>query len=254
MRRGPGLAAFQSTSPSTVEAYSSLSNEINKNSMEAVQAQLTTFRDHLQDFSVRHRARIEQDADLGRDFTKMCAILGVDPLVGSKKSSFWAEDRSWTYELAVQIITIFTATAHLNGGIMKMSELIKQLIDSRQTSTSAAAISRPDVVKAINALSKLGTGYRISKLSKESDSSEEEFVLSTPHELDQDQLALLSLAMKRTSQVLTVDEVMVHLDWTRQRADSALNKASNRDGMAWIDDGPAADYNDIPERRWWFHL
>jgi ESCRT-II complex subunit VPS22 len=229
MHRRGGLAALE-RQQATQRGYATLSNEINKAQIDALQAQLTQFRSALQHFATAHRDDIRTDARLRRQFAQMCAQLGVDPLAGPRRGGWWAEllgAGDWSYELGVQIVDVCVSTRARNGGIMPLSELVIMLRKLRNVGSES--LSDDDVVGAIAALKVLGAGYEVVTVGGT------KMVRSVVKELDSDQATILEIAQKEGGRVVEA-MLMERKGWTRDRAKNALENMLIRDGLCWVDD------------------
>lgn len=98
--------------------------------------QLTTFKQNLEQFAIRHKKEIQRDPAFRAKFHVMCASIGVDPLTSRK--GVWADllgVGDFYYELAVRIIKVCVETRPMNGGIISLRELLLELQKQRMTYT-----------------------------------------------------------------------------------------------------------------------
>lgn len=227
---GAGLAAFDRQEASR-RGFAELSTELSRAQVDSLHNQLDQFRTALQRFATQHRESIRSDPRFRREFERMCAAIGVDPLAGPRRGGWWAEllgTADWTYELGVQVVDICVSTRERNGGLVDMNELIRLL--SRLRGVGGGQITEEDVVRAIKTLKPLGAGYEVIDVG-----GGRKVVRSVPKELDADQAAVLAIAHDEGGRV--VEDFLVRRNgWTRERAHTALENMYLRDGLCWVDD------------------
>jgi ESCRT-II complex subunit VPS22 len=228
-RTGGGLAALERARDSQ-RSYASLSSELERTQIAALQTQLASFRSALQAFADAHRKDIRDDPRLRRAFAQMCAQIGVDPLAGPRRGGWWAEllgTGDWAHELAVQVVDVCVSTRARNGGLIALPELARILRALRRV--SLAELPEDDVVDAIKALKVLGAGYEII------DAGGTRMVRSVVRELDADQAVVLGFAQDVGGRV-TEHALVAQTGWTRDRARAALENMLVRDALCWLDD------------------
>jgi len=232
MHRRTGLSALSKHSISQ-SSYDKLSSDISSRQLEDFHLQLTQFRSALSHFAQKHRKTIASDPTFRAQFAQMCANIGVDPLAGPRKGGWWAEALGflgdWTFELAVQIVDVCVSTRELNGGVIEMGELVRLLRKLRGLE-GESKIGEEDVIRSIRVLEPLGTGYKVIELGD----TKRKAVRSVPRELDSDQGAIIVLAGQEGG-VVTERSLMRRYGWTEGRAKAALENASRRDGICWVD-------------------
>jgi ESCRT-II complex subunit VPS22 len=232
MRRGAGISALSRHTTSTAH-YASLSNTISSQQLTDLSSQLDSFRTALLAFSKAHSGDIKKDPALRHQFQKMCAAIGVDPLVGSGgkgRAGFWGDMlgmSDWTYELAVQLVDICVSTRDRNGGMIELSDLLRRLHQLRHE--PEGTISPEDVSRAIKLLKPLGAGYELLPLPSQT------YIRSVPSELSTDQASLLAYAGEHSGR-LNERNVIHDLGWGEVRTRSAFDTMCKRDGLAWIDE------------------
>lgn len=235
MRKGAGISGL-SRHTATSSSYATLSSSISATQLTSLEASLASFREALLTFSRQHRADIRADPAFRHQFTRMCAVLGVDPLSGpttaSSKASggFWSGLGlgEWSYELCVQVVDVCVSTRAGNGGMIEMKDLIRRVGKMRGYDTGAGEISKEDVNRAIGLLKPLA-GYTVVPIGGI------EFVRSVPRELDTDQSTLLVIAAT-TGGRLTETWIKREVGWTDVRARQALEDSVMREGLGWVDD------------------
>lgn len=230
MHRRAGIAGLERKNLSR-EAFSTLSNKLSQQQIDAMHTQVDHFRTALQRFAREHRADILRDPALRGAFVQMCASIGVDPLQGARAGSgkWWTELvglSEWQNELGVQVCDVCIGTRDRNGGLIEMRELVRVLCRMRGVQSG---VSEDDVVRAIRSLRPLGAGYEVVAVG------DTKFVRSVPRELDVDQTQLLALAKQNGGQ-LVEDGVVSTTGWTHERARAGLENMLVRDGMCWIDE------------------
>jgi len=230
-RGGAGIAAFDRHTQST-QSYSELSSSLTATQIASLQSQLATFRASLSRFSSSHRSDIRRDPEFRRAFQKMCAAIGVDPLAGPRKGSWWAELLGlgdWQYELGVQIVGICVSTRERNGGIIEMRELLRLITKLRGLSGIDGAITEEDIARSIKIMETLGAGYEIFQVGNK------KMVRSVVKELDVDQALVLEIAQDTRGRV-DEKEVCSKTGWPVERVRVALDNMVFRDGLCWVDE------------------
>ena len=254
MRKGAGISGL-SRHTATTSSYATLSSSISASQVTSLESSLASFREALLTFSRQHRDDIRADPAFRHQFTKMCSVLGVDPLSGptngksSGAAGFWGGLGlgEWSYELCVQVVDVCVSTRAGNGGMIEMRDLIRRvgkmrgLPDVDSSSSTAAGtsvqkgrsrntgeITKEDVTRAISLLSPLA-GYSVIPIGGI------EFVRSVPRELDTDQSALLVVAAT-TGGKLTESRIKRELGWGDVRARQAMEDSVMREGLGWVDE------------------
>jgi ESCRT-II complex subunit VPS22 len=242
MRKGAGISGLSRHTAAT-SSYATLSTSISASQVTSLETSLASFREALLTFSRQHRDDIRADPAFRHQFTKMCSVLGVDPLSGptsGRGGGFWGGLGlgEWSYELCVQVVDVCVSTRAGNGGMIEMNDLIRRVGKMRGLSTGPSTttvgkgkgeiISREDVIQAIGLLKPLA-GYSVVPVGGI------DFVRSVPRELDTDQSALLVIAAK-TGGRLTESHIRKELGWNDVRARQALEDSVMREGLGWVDE------------------
>lgn len=233
MRRGAGLAALDRHKAS-LQSYASLSSDLSRENLAALESQLTQFRKALTHFATMHRQDILRDPAFRADFQQMCAAIGVDPLAGPRKGGWWAElvgIGDWTYELGVQIVDVCVGTRERNGGMIEMGELVRLLNKLRGIGEAGGegGITEEDVLRSIRTLEPLGTGYEVVEIGRR------KLVRSVVKELDADQAKILEIAAASGGRVWG-ELIAETTGWTLERSRTALENMLMRDGLCWVDE------------------
>lgn len=218
-RRGVGVARSGAK-------YSKKAEEIKATSLQSAVETVEKLQIKLTEFAKEHRSQIQDDPAFRSQFLKMCAPLGVDPLVSQK--GFWAKTLGvgigdFYYELSVKVAEICFATRNRNGGIIAVTEVLDTL------NRKKATYNVGDIQIAVKKLGTLGGGFRIIEVGKSL-----EMIVSVPTELDQDHMSIMSLAQEGQGCV-TIDDIMQQLKWPEDRAERAITLMM-KEGMAWKDD------------------
>ena len=140
-RKGVGLAAFD-RSRITSAQYASHGSTLRTANAQALETQLAVFRSLLQQFAQTHAKDIRSNPSFRAQFARMCAAIGVDPLLASSNSdsssgqSIWAQllGRSvndFYFELAVRVVEVCGATRGENGGLIELRKVRERLEHGR---------------------------------------------------------------------------------------------------------------------------
>ncbi|VDC07414.1 unnamed protein product [Peniophora sp. CBMAI 1063] len=236
-RGGVGLAGLDRQKQNQ-RSYAALGSQLSRAQLDSFQSDLHKFRTALTAFARDHRDAIRGDPAFRRQFTQMCAQLGVDPLAGPRKGGWWEDALGlgdWQAELAVQIVDVCVSTRERNGGLIALDELVRLL--SRMRGVDGGAVTEDDVGRALKALRPLGTGYELVDFG-----DGRKMVRSVAKVLDADQMSVLATAQAHGGRV---DEHMLveQRGWTQERAKAVLHLMLLKDGTCWIDDqdGPSGD-------------
>nr|CAG4641878.1 EOG090X09XM [Eurycercus lamellatus] len=231
MRKRPGIGAIQKQRVEQ-ERFRDKGSELQESSFEQMFNQMENFRTNLEKFASKHRNEIKKDPNFRRQFQEMCASIGVDPLASSK--GFWSEMLGvgdFYYEIAIQVIEVCLATSHRNGGLITLSELRSRLVKARGKAQHHQEISNDDILRAINKLKVLGSGFTTVPLRGSKDMSEL-LIRSVPGELSADHTSVLKAAENQS--FTTVKILTSTLNWDEVRCTQTLNELV-RDGVAWVD-------------------
>ena len=125
-----------------------------------VATMLDNFKTTLQEFAVKHRDRINEDAEFRHQFHTMCASIGVDPLASNK--GFWADllgVGNFYYDLGIVVIQICVQTRASNGGLIYLDDLLQKITHS--SIKTRRNVSLEDIRRAVDKLKVMGGGYQI---------------------------------------------------------------------------------------------
>ncbi|KAI4497626.1 hypothetical protein M0802_007166 [Mischocyttarus mexicanus] len=228
MRRKAGIGAIHKQKLEQ-EKYKDKGTEIQENQLEQMTKQMDTFRVNLEEFATKHKNEIKKNAQFRRQFTEMCASIGVDPLASGK--GFWSVlgIGDFYYELAVQIVEVCMAMNYKNGGLISLDELRTRLIQARGRRKEHQEITNEDLLAASKKLKIFGNGFTIIPIGRG-----KYLVQSVPGELSMDHTAVLQQASLSGNAHVSRSMLENELKWERERAQKALDHMV-KEGLAWFD-------------------
>ena len=253
-RKGVGLAAFD-RSRITSAQYASHGSTLRSTNAQALETQLAVFRSLLQQFAQTHAKDIRSNPTFRAQFARMCAAIGIDPLLASNNStsrrgeggsgggnSIWAQLLGRTvndfyFELAVRVVEVCGETRGENGGLIEVRKVRERLeADQRERigvgleggggGQKGMEITEDDVLRAVATLKPLGSAYSVIKVGSKP------YIRSVPKELNTDQSAVLEAA--QLLGYVSVSMLIVNLKWARARVVTALEDLEG-EGMLWVD-------------------
>jgi len=231
-------------------AYTKKADELRATSLASAMETVEKLEVKLAAFAKHHKSSIQNDPAFRAKFLEMCAPLGIDLLARSTEG-FWGSMGlgigEFYYELSVKVAEVCLASRSRNGGIIKVSE-VKSILTARGTkfqfsdSNNNSSYSEKDIVKSVENLVKLGSGFRTVKVGRVV------MIVSVPEELDDDHMLVMNLAEDnshgRRYGVVTVTDLTHSLGWDRDRSKRALDLLLSK-GMIWLD-------VDKGIKRYWF--
>lgn len=228
MRRKAGIGAIHKQKLEQ-EKYRDKGTEIQENQFEQMTKQMETFRINLEEFATKHKTEIKKNAQFRRQFTEMCASIGVDPLASGK--GFWSVlgIGDFYYELAVQIVEVCLATNEKNGGLISLDELRERLIQARGRRKEHQEITNDDLLAAAKKLKIFGNGFSVVPIGRG-----KYLVQSVPGELSMDHTAVLQQVSLSGNAFISKSVLQKELKWEDGRAVKALNHMV-KEGLAWLD-------------------
>lgn len=229
MRRKAGIGAIHKQKLEQ-EKYKDKGTEIQENQLEQMTKQMETFRVNLEEFATKHKNEIKKNAQFRRQFTEMCASIGVDPLASGK--GFWSVlgIGDFYYELAVQIVEVCMATNYKNGGLISLDELRTRLVQARGRRKEHQDITNEDLLAASKKLKVFGNGFTVVPIGRG-----KYLVQSIPGELSMDHTAVLQQASLSGNAHVSRSMLEEELRWERERAQKALDHMV-KEGLAWLDE------------------
>lgn len=228
MRRRPGIHGIQQAAAAR-EQQRTMGAELQEHKIERMRAQVTRFKESLESFALAHRDDIRRDPEFRQRFHAMCAHIGVDPLVSNKTT--WAQKLGlgdFYYGLAVTILDVCKTRRAIDGGLTALG-IVFRLVSQRR-GTRADPITEEDIIRAIEKLSVLGSGFGIVEIRGR------KYVRSVPAELSNDGNDLIDLA-HRLGGFFRHDQAVRQLKWPPERVSDGI-AALARDGLLLVDDPP----------------
>lgn len=126
-------------------------------------AQLAVFHSALVNFAAEHADSIKKNHDFREKFTKMCLLIGVDPLeLLLFADSTTKKSDDFYMGLAVRAVEICQETRDINGGLISVKELHSRL---QEAVTVPLQVSEDDVARSLGFLSNLGKDYETLRIS-----------------------------------------------------------------------------------------
>lgn len=229
MRRKAGVGAIHKQKLEQ-EKYKDKGTEIQESQFEQMSRQMETFRTNLEDFASKHKSEIKKNAQFRRQFTEMCASIGVDPLASGK--GFWSVlgIGEFYYELAVQIVEVCLASNYKTGGLISLDELRQRLIRARGKRKEHQEITNEDLLASAKKLRIFGNGFGLVPIGQG-----KHLVRSIPGELSMDHTAVLQQAGLSGEARVSASLLEEKLHWERDRAQKSLEYMVKM-GLAWLDD------------------
>jgi ESCRT-II complex subunit VPS22 len=145
------------------------------------------------------------------------AFLGLNWVA---RKSIWTDLGFGNFynKLAIQLLTICNRSKAENGGLMRISEMIKIYHQ-----TQDQKITKSDVLRAIGTLKELGTGCEIV---------DKDYISIVPVALNLDSITLLNVAEKKGKVSLRI--MKQEQGWEEARFDKIIKKMA-QEGLAWVD-------------------
>ena len=82
----------------------------------------SSLKENMQMYSAQYKSEIRNNKEKRAKFIAICNKLDIDPIVSKK--SMWGMLGDFYNQISVQILRICEKTKDLNGGLMKISDLI----------------------------------------------------------------------------------------------------------------------------------
>lgn len=139
------------------DAYLRFGQNLTKQHLESLQAQLSVFQQALINFAKDHSAQIKQKPEFQRQFSAMCRQVGVDPM-----ELLLLEPRSLHDALSVRIVEVCQETQAMNGGLILLREVHSRIKDGLSVPVE---IKEADVEKSAAILALMGSGYNLETIS-----------------------------------------------------------------------------------------
>jgi ESCRT-II complex subunit VPS22 len=174
---------------------------------------LKSFKDRLIDFSRSHQKEILQKPEFRFQFHEMCKQVGIDPISSSKNVFSDFGVGRFYYELSIQVVDICYSTRSQNGGIIQITEL-KRLLELMRHNKDVITIN--DIMKAIEKLKILNSGYSVYKVGKQI------LVQSVPTAFNEDNKLLMALAQDLNGH-FGKNDIIRKYNWDEDRIKTALD-------------------------------
>lgn len=208
-------------------AYSRVGKSLVQKHQQHLDTQLEVLRQALVNFASEHASDIAASPEFTAKFTQMCVLAGLDPLklmLLRRLSSSSQEPLA----VAVRVMEFCQQTIHINGGLIAVSDLATQLLDA----DIGLTVTEAEVVKAVDALQKLGPGYSLITINSQrwlKYSSATDDMLSDQHKL----LELCQFMGGYVTYRLLRDNYGWDGERCRRVVDEMILQA-----LLWIDNGP----------------
>lgn len=175
-------------------------------------------KENLSKYSEKYGEEIKHNKEKRSKFIQICNRIGIDPIVSKK--SMWGRFSDFYNQLSVQVLRICEKQREYNGGLMRVDDLIRIF----NTSYPTNQITREDVFKSVETLSKLGTGCKVVNGS---------YISTVPFELSQDQMMLIRLAEQSGYVSMTIAQDQ---GWSGERFNICIVGDLNKEttGPRWL--------------------
>ncbi|KAK1835133.1 ell complex subunit [Podospora conica] len=236
-RKPPGLASL-TRHRLTAAQFSSHGSALRSTNAQALETQLAVFRSLLQQFAQTHAKDIRSNPSFRAQFARMCAAIGVDPLLASSSGkdggggSIWSQLLGGTvndfyFELAVRVVEVCGRTRGENGGLIEVRKVREGLVAAAARKGGVGGeVTEDDILRAVATLKPLGSAYSVIRVGSKP------YIRSVPKELNTDQSAVLEAV--QVLGYVSVSMLMVNLRWARARAQTAVEDLLG-EGMLWVD-------------------
>ncbi|CRL08622.1 CLUMA_CG021339, isoform A [Clunio marinus] len=229
MRRRAGVGAIHKQKLEA-ERYKDKGTEIQENQFEQMTKQMEFLKTNLEEFADKHKNEIRKNATFRRQFTEMCAAIGVDPLASGKGVWSVLGMGDFYFELSIQIVEICLALGESTGGMLEISELKERLSRSRRQKSKQQEITIEDILLASKKLKIFGNSFQVHPLGKN------RFIIqSIPGELSLQETKALTVAANQETGSITKSLLMKELGWNELRTQQATEKLIS-EGLVWIDE------------------
>lgn len=229
MRRRAGVGAIHKQKLEA-EKYKDKGSEIQDNQFEQMTKQMEFLKENLEQFAEKHKSEIKKNPTFRRQFTEMCAAIGVDPLSSGKGVWSVLGMGDFYFELSIQIVEICLALAESTGGMLEISELKERLIRSRRQSSKQQEVTTEDILLATKKLKVFGNSFQVHSLGKN-----RHIIQSIPGELSLQETKALTLASNQENGSITKSLLMKEFGWNELRTQQAIEKLIS-EGLVWVDE------------------
>jgi len=229
MRRRAGVGAIHKQKLEA-EKYKDKGSELQDNQFEQMTKQMEFLKSNLEEFAEKHKSEIRKNPTFRRQFTEMCAAIGVDPLSSAKGVWSVLGMGDFYFELSIQIVEICLALAESTGGMLEISEIKERLIRSRKQKSKQQEITTEDILLATKKLKIFGNCFQVHSLGKD-----RYIIQSIPGELSLQETKALTVAANQVNGSITKSLLMKELGWNELRTQQATEKLIS-EGLVWVDE------------------
>ncbi|KAL7019769.1 hypothetical protein ACKWTF_011242 [Chironomus riparius] len=227
MRRRAGVGAIQKQKLEA-DKFRDKGTQLQDSQFEQMSKQVVSLKENLEEFSDKYKSEIRKNPTFRRQFTEMCAAIGVDPLSSSKGVWSVLGMGDFYFELSIQIVEICLASAESTGGMMELSEIKERLSKSRRQKIQQE-ITTEDVLLATKKLKAFGNSFQVHPLGKN-----RYIIQSIPGELSLQETKALSTAANTENGAITKSLLIKELGWNEIRTQQAIDKLIS-EGLVWVD-------------------
>lgn len=241
MRRAVGLSGLQKKKENDNKL-----KEVGENMAiienKDMEEQIKIFKGHLERFARLHSMDLGKNPILRTKFQKMCTAIGVDPLYSSKGywSQFLGTLSDWYWELAIQVVETCLIYSENNGGITDIQLIHERILKKRKTTSKEICID--DIVKAVETLKPLCSGYKVLILK-----DGKMAIQSVPLSLGKDSLDLLAMTEQLKNEGYFTYHNIKEWGWNSIRMERAIEPLLE-EGILWID----GDFDNSDHIKYWF--
>lgn len=227
MRRRAGVGAIQKQKLEA-DKFRDKGTQIQDSQFEQMTKQVQVLKENLEQFTEKYKSEIKKNPTFRRQFTEMCAAIGVDPLSSSKGVWSVLGMGDFYFELSIQIVEICLASAESTGGMMELSEVKERLAKSRRQKKQQE-ITTEDVLLATKKLKIFGNSFQVHPLGKN-----RYIIQSIPGELSLQETKAMTIAANQEQGAITKSLLIKELGWNEMRSQQALDKLVS-EGLVWVD-------------------
>lgn len=227
MRRRAGVGAIQKQKLEA-DKFRDKGTQLQDSQFEQMTRQVQVLKDNLEEFTEKYKSEIKKNPTFRRQFTEMCAAIGVDPLSSSKGVWSVLGMGDFYFELSIQIVEICLASAESTGGMMELTEVKERLSKSRRQKKQQE-ITTEDVLLATKKLKVFGNSFQVHQLGKN-----RYMIQSIPGELSLQETKAMTVAASQESGSITKSLLMKELGWNEIRTQQAIDKLIS-EGLVWVD-------------------
>ncbi|KAF3916044.1 hypothetical protein ABW21_db0202757 [Orbilia brochopaga] len=238
MRRRVGLAALDRR-VQDANHWSTHGAALRRTHQEHLTTQLSVFQAALSSFAKQYAPEIRSNPRFRSEFARMCTTIGVDPLAASANrrdgGNMWAallgsSVNDFYFELAVKCVEVCRDTRAQNGGLITVRD-VRDIILRRDKAAGGGGggldISEDDVVRAVECLKPLGSGFELVAIGKT------QMIRSVPKELNKDQSKVLEVI--QVLGFVTIPVLVDNLSWIAPRAQAVVDDLL-AEAFLWVDE------------------